>query len=119
MIGNAAVHETHMQAADVLPDYFADRAEHWDFDSVDYMKFHGHATQVFMNLELAFLFHKEGTVDDEYFASRMRLLRRALQIPGFRRWWNVWAEDFYDARFLEYADALIKDDVPQKATMGA
>ena len=107
MQGNAAVHESHMAAVDVFPEYFFDRAAGWDLDSIEYGKFHGHATQVFMQFELVYLLRKDGTVDQEFFDARMRLMKRATGYPGLRRWWNDWGEDFYDARFYAYANQII------------
>jgi hypothetical protein len=119
MSGNAAVHETHMRAAEILPLYFYGGTDEWDFESPDYMKFHGHATQIFMNFEMAFLFHMEGVVDDTYFASRMRLMRRALQIPGLNRWWQEWAGYFYDERFVAHAAEITEDLEVELTPMGA
>ena len=103
---NAAVHESHMSSVGALTTYLTGEPVEWGLDSgsVDYMRFHGHATQVFFNFELAFLLHKDGTVDEEDFESRMRHLGHALQLPGLLRWWKDWANDFYDARFVRYAD---------------
>ena len=111
MQGNAAVHQTHMAAVDILPAYLNDRADEWGLDSSssDYMKFHGHATQVFMNLEMAFLLHNDGTVDDEYFDARTRLLAHALELPGLLRWWKENANYFYDARFFAYGNRIIAE----------
>ena len=119
MTGNVGVHETHMEAVDVLPDYFSGRADAWNFDSVDYLKFHGHATQVFMNFELAFLLHKNRTVDREYFDAKMGLAARSLQIPGMRRWWTEWAFYFYDRRFVSHVNELIGGLEPEAEPMGA
>ena len=110
MQGNAAVHESHMASVDILPDYLNGRAEEWGLDSTssEYMKFHGHATQVFNQFEMVYLLHKDQTVDKEFFESRMTLMRFAIgDLPGFRRWWNDYAHQFYDARFREYAAGFI------------
>ena len=108
MAGNAAVHESHMAAVDILPEYFSGRAKDWDLlESVEYTRFHGHATQVFMQFELVFLMHKDGVVDREFFEARMGLLKRALEIPGNLRWWKEWAHHFYDRRFRDYTEEII------------
>ena len=104
---NAAVHQSHMQAIEVLPAYLNGKAEEWDYDSEDYVRFHGHATQVFYNIELAYLLYKDGTVDTEYFESRMRLLRQALGLPGLRWFWENHGHYFYDRRFYDYGNQLL------------
>ena len=40
----AAIHQTHMEAVEILPEYLLGKAQEWDYESVDYLKFHGHAT---------------------------------------------------------------------------
>jgi hypothetical protein len=118
MQANAAVHTSHMAAADVLPDYLHNRGESWGLDtSVDYMKFHGHATQVFSHWELVFLLHQHGTVDDDYFASKMDLMRFAVTtLPGLRRWWSDNAEHFFDHRYRAVVDSVIDTIDPAVAS---
>jgi hypothetical protein len=105
---NAAVHQTHMQAIGVLTKYLNGEADEWEYDSEDYMRFHGHATQVFYNVELAFLLYNDGTVDEEYFDSRMRLLKQSLELPGLRWFWENHGHYFYDRRFYEYGNAFLQ-----------
>jgi len=104
---NAAVHQSHMQAIAVLPAYLNGKADEWDYDSEDYVRFHGHATQVFYNVELVYLLHNDGTVDKEYFDSRMRLFKQALGLPGLRWFWENHGHYFYDRRFYEYGNMLL------------
>ena len=102
----ANIHASHMQAVDVLPRYIHDPTVEFDLESVDYLKFHGHATQVFAGYEVTFLFHQEGNVDAIYFESKMNNLKFALAFPGFRRWWDDYAPNYLDARFVAYVNNL-------------
>ena len=110
MQANAAVHESHMASADVLPTYLNGRAEDWGLESTssDYMKFHGHATQVFAMFEMVFLLYKDQTVDKDFFEAKMTLMRFAVEdLPGLLRWWNDYAHQFFDARFRQYAAGFV------------
>ena len=65
--------------------------------------------QVFYNVELAYLLYNDGTVDQEYFESRMRLFRQALGLAGLRWFWENHGHYFYDRRFYDYGNALLDE----------
>ena len=117
--GNAAVHESHMASAEVLPEYLNGRAQEWGLESTsaEYMKFHGHANQVFTQFEMAFLLYKDGTVDREFFESKMTLMKFAVEsLPGLQRWWNENAHHQYDVRFRSYVSQFMDglDFIPNR-----
>ena len=60
--------QSHMQVVDVFDDAVHQRRE---LDASETWRMHVHYQQTFMMLEVVFLFHINGTVDREYYESRM------------------------------------------------
>ena len=99
-----ALHPLLMQSTDFLEDALNDSRE---LTPSEWWSFHFGAVQAFYAWEAVFLFHKNGTVDDEYFESRMRTVQRTLRDrPGYKKWWNDWAVDLYDRRFVDYVNGM-------------
>jgi len=99
-----ALHPLLMQSIDFHEDAANDARE---LTSSERWSFHYGAVQAFYAWEAVFLFYKNGTVDDEYFASRMRTVQRTLRDrPGYKRWWDDWAIDLYDRRFVDYVNDM-------------
>ncbi len=79
----------------------------------EFWRFHYGAVQVFYAWEAVFLFHLNGTVDRQYFNSRMRTVARLLRDnPGYQKWWDGWATDLYDQRFVQYVDNMVEVGKP-------
>ncbi len=92
--------ESHMQVADLFDDAVQRRR---DLDPTETWRMHVHYQQTFMMLEVVFLFHLNGTVDQQYYESRMRILERLfVEFPGYRDWWEEWAAHHFDERFMAY-----------------
>jgi hypothetical protein len=92
--------ESHMQVVDLFEEA-ARRMR--DLDPTEAWRMHVHYQQTFMALEAVFLFHVHGTVDREYYESRMRLLERLfVELPGYRNWWEEWASVHFDERFIAH-----------------
>ena len=96
---NAAIHGDAVNDTRELTD-----EEQW--------KFHFQAVQWFYALEAAFLWFQNGTVDHEYFESRMRAVKRSMAFPGYRRWWQEWAQHLYDARFVAHVEKIVSSQEP-------
>jgi hypothetical protein len=98
--------ESHMQVVDVFDDAAYQRRE---LDRTENWRMHVHYQQCFMALEVVFLFHLNGTVDQPYFDSRMRMLKRMLvEFPGYRAWWHGWGSDHCDERFIAHVEQTLR-----------
>ena len=109
--------ESHMQVVDLFDDAVQRRR---DLDATETWRMHVHYQQTFMMLEVVFLFHINGTVDDQYYESRMRILERLfLDYPGFREWWGQWAAVHFDERFIAYVRDAFHVEVHKRPTLAA
>ncbi len=95
----SAMHDTHVQTVD-----FFEAAQNGDRELSDreVATMHVHCVQMFLGFETVFLFHLNGTVDEAYFRARVRTIRRVGSMPYFRQWFEEWAEDLYDERFVQF-----------------
>ena len=99
-----ALHPLLMQITDFHEEAANDARE---LTSSEWWAFHFGAVQAFYAWEAVFLFYKNGTVDDEYFESRMRTVHRTLRDrAGYKKWWDDWAVDLYDRRFVDYVNDM-------------
>lgn len=95
------INHIHLEIADFLEDALnATRKLTPD----EFWRFHIHQAQFFYSIEAVFLFHLNGTVDDQYFESRMRSIKFSLTYAGSRAWWDEWATRLYDERFVQYVE---------------
>jgi len=94
--------ESHMQVVELFDDAVHRRRA---LDPDETWRMHVHYQQTFMALEVVFLFYVNGTVDRQYFESRMRMLERLfIELPGYRDWWEQRAAHHFDERFIKYVD---------------
>ena len=102
------INHVHLEIAEFLDDALNARRE---LTPEEFWKWHIHQAQFFYAIEAAYLFHMNGTVDDQFFESRMRSGKYSLTLPGSRAWWTEWAEHLYDERFIDYVEknCLAKD----------
>jgi hypothetical protein len=74
-----------------------------------FWRFHDLCLQVIYAFEAVLLFKQNGTIDRDYFESRMQMLRNGVtDRPGFTKWWDDWAADVFDPRFVEYVEKNLK-----------
>lgn len=91
--------ESHMQVVDLFDDAIHGKRI---LDATETWRMHVHYQQTFMMLEAVFLFYINGTVDQEYYRSRMRILERLFGFMGYKDWWEEWASIHFDERFLAH-----------------
>jgi len=101
------INHIHLEIADFLEDALNATRE---LTSEEKWRFHIHQAQLGYSFESAFLFHLNGTVDDEYFKSRMRSAKKSISYPGCRAWWDEWARHLYDRRFIDYIEAELANE---------
>jgi hypothetical protein len=102
----SALHDIHVQIADFLDDAMNDTRE---LTADEYWKFHDLCLQAMYALEAVFLFRENGTVDQIYFESRMRMMQNGmLNHAGFTKWWDEWSADVFDPRFVVYVEQNLK-----------
>ena len=97
----SAMHDTHMQTVD-----FFEVAQHAsrELDDREVAAMHVHCVQMFLGFETVFLFHLNGTVDEQYFNARVRTIKRAGLMPYFKQWFKEWGTHLYDERFVQFVD---------------
>jgi hypothetical protein len=95
------INTVHLEISDFVDDALYARRK---LEPNEYWRWHIHQAQLFYAFEAAFLFHLNGTVDDEFFNSRMRSAETGLSFPGSRQWWGDWAHTLYDQRFIEFVE---------------
>ena len=40
----------------------------------------------------------------------MRTIKNKILIrPGYKKWWDQWAADMFDERFVEYVEKMVKE----------
>jgi len=102
----SGVHSIHMQITDFVEEAMHDSRE---LTEEEYWSFHNLSLQVIYAFEAVFLFWQNGTVDKEYFESRMRMMKNGvIDRPGFSKWWDGNAADVCDSRFVEYVEKNLK-----------
>jgi hypothetical protein len=75
----------------------------------EFRRFHALCLQAMYAFEVVFLFKQNGTVDTEFFQSRMRLFKSGVtDRPEYCKWWDDWAADVVDSRFVEYVERNLK-----------
>ena len=85
-----------------------------ELNEVEYWQFHNACMQMCFAFEVVYLFRQNETVDDEYFEARMRLFKNGvLTRPGYCRWWDTWAEEVLDERFVGYVERNLKGQATQ------
>ena len=104
----SAANDLQMQANDFLEDAIQDTRE---LSQDEYWRFHHLCIQAFYAFEAIYLFRQNETVDEEYFEARMRLLKNGVinNRPGYRKWWDTWATEVLDTRFVNYVEQNLKD----------
>jgi hypothetical protein len=65
---------------------------------------HGHCVQMFLGFETVFLFHLNGTVDQQYFDARARTVSRIGTFPYFKQWFMEYGKDLFDERFVTFVE---------------
>ena len=100
------INHIHLEIAGFLEDALNANRE---LTPDEFWRFHIHQAQMGYSFESVFLFHLNGTVDDEYFQSRMRSARKSYSYPGSRLWWDEWAQHLYDERFIKYVESEIAE----------
>jgi len=109
--------ESHMQVVDLFDDAVQRRR---DLDPTEEWRMHVHYQQTFMMLEVVFLFYLNGTVDRQYYDSRMHILERLfIEFPGYRDWWEDWAAVHFDERFVAYVRDTFQVHARERATPAA
>ena len=102
----SAAHELIMQANDFVEDAIHDARE---LNGDEFWRFHNLCLQTFYAFEAVFLFRQNGTVDEEYFQARMRMFKNGvIDRPGYSKWWEAWAVDVFDTRFVDYVEKNLK-----------
>ena len=104
----SAANDLLMQANDFMEDAVQDTRE---LNHDEYWRFHNACMQIFHAFEAVYLFRQNETVDEEYFEARMRLLKNGVinNRPGYRKWWDAWAAEVLDTRFVHYVEQHLKD----------
>ena len=102
----SAMHDTNKSILGFFDPSHSDNRDLTDLSDGETFAIHIHCVQMFIGFETAFLFHLNGTVDDQYFDARMRTVKRLHTFPYWRHWWEEWAHDLYDERFVEYVNTL-------------
>jgi hypothetical protein len=97
----SAMHDTHMQIVDFWEPAQSGSRE---LEDHEVSALHGHCVQMFLGFETVFLFHLNGTVDDQYFEARARTIKRAGTFPYFKQWFREWGRDLYDGRFVQFVN---------------
>ena len=100
------INQIHLEIAEFLEDALYAKRE---LTPDEKWRFHIHQAQLGYSFESVFLFHLNGTVDDKYFASRMRSAKKSISYPGSRIWWDEWAQHLYDERFIKYIDGELAE----------
>ena len=77
------------------------------------IRFFAYCGQVLNAGEAFFLFHQDGTVDDQYFLSKMAAVRALLATPGGRELWESTFNEALDPRFVAYVTEEILPQSPQ------
>ena len=102
----SALHDIHMQAVDFVEEAIHDSRE---LNAEEYWRFHNLCLQAFYAMEAVFLFHENGTIDEDYFESRMRMMKNGIiDRPGFAKWWDGHKADVFDPRFVEYVEKNLR-----------
>ena len=102
----SAVHDIQVGLSDWVDDAVNDARE---LNSDEFWRFHALCIQAMYMFEAVFLFNQNGTVDPEFFESRMRMFKNGvIDRPGYSKWWDDWADDVLDPRFVAYVEEHLK-----------
>jgi hypothetical protein len=83
---------------------------YYELDGHQRLIFHRALAQMHNAMEALYFHHKNGVVDEPFFAAKIRTMIVGLQIPGVSVWWSERGRDLYDPRFVEYVEARLQEE---------
>lgn len=102
----SAIHDLHVDLSDWVADAINDARE---LNEDEFWRFHALCLQAMYAFETVFLFKQNGTVDKEFFQSRMRMFKSGvIDRPGYYKSWDAWTANVLGSRFAEYIEKNLK-----------
>lgn len=111
----SATYQTYTGLAMNISDFMADNTDLFiklnsdqDLDEEDTIKFSMFALKLFYQMEAMYLHHREGTIGEEVFESRMRGFRKAVATnPRWKEVWDGYRDWDLSDSFVEYVEQSI------------